>query len=188
MGLTCVVFAFGSRLLTFAHTMWVPISLWQLALIETYVLASDAWGGPWTAAKLAASTTHLAAVAVWLGGLLALAAVLLPGTGQSVLRHVLPRFSVLVLASVLILVGSGLLHAVAVAGSVRELVDSDYGTVLLIKLLVFGVLLALGTIGRRYAAAREGGQTFVVVIGAELALAAGVLTATAVLVQVAASI
>lgn len=199
MGLTCIVFAFGARLPVFAHTLWVPISLWQVALIGTYVLGSDALEGPWMAVKVVAATAHLGATAVWLGGLLTLAAVLIPGTDLSFVPGVLPRFGVLVRVSVVILVVSGVLHALAIAGGLRQLVDSDYGTVLLIKILVLGVMLLLGSVGRRYAVRlarppvtdsrgrtpRSSAQAAAVAVGAEFALAVGVLTATAVLVNVA---
>ncbi|NNG38342.1 hypothetical protein HJ588_03510 [Flexivirga sp. ID2601S] len=175
------------------------ITLWQLAMIETYVLSSDAWGGQLAALKIAATTGHLAATAAWLGGLLALASVLIPSDGLDALHDVLPRFSVVAIVSVITLVVSGTLHALAVAGGLHDLIDSRFGTSLMVKVVVFGAMLLLGNVGRQYAghAARRNAleidetasphsiQALGVAIGMEFTLAAGVLVATAVLVQFA---
>ena len=70
---------------------------------------------------------------------------------------------------------------------------------LLVKIIVFGVMLLLGNVGRRYAAGLANrkvteidesapGQSvraFAVAVGAEFALATGVLAVTAALVHVA---
>nr|WP_279671539.1 CopD family protein [Flexivirga meconopsidis] len=168
-------------------------------MIETYVLSSDAWGGSLAAVKIVATTGHLAATAAWLGGLLALASVLIPSDGLDALHEVLPRFSIVAIVSVITLVVSGTLHALAVAGGVHALIDSRFGTSLIVKIVVFGAMLLLGNVGRQYAgqAARRSAleidetapphsvQALGVAIGMEFSLAAGVLVATAVLVQFA---
>ncbi|MDE9365411.1 CopD family protein [Luteipulveratus sp. YIM 133132] len=197
MALAAVAFAFRQDVLSSARQLRVPILVWQLLIIETYVLASDAWGGPWAWVKIIATTGHLAATAAWLGGLAVLAVVLVPGTALDVLHAVLPKFSPVAIGSVITLVVSGVLHALAVAGGVRQLVDSSYGTVLGIKVLVFAVLLLLGNVGRRHtervahrklenidgSSSPAGIQAFAVAVGAELAVAACVLATTAVLVH-----
>lgn len=198
VALVALALGFGPDLLASARSHRLPITLWQLAVVETYVLSSDAWGGHWVTVKIVATTGHLFATAAWLGGLLALAAVLLPSTDLDPLHQVLPKFSLVAIASVITLVVSGTLHALAIAGGFQELVNSSYGTVLGIKLVVFGLMLVLGNVGRRYAeyvgqrkvadiddtAPPESVQAFAVAIGAEFALAIGVLAATAALVHV----
>ena len=163
-----------------------------LALAATMVLQSDAVGGDWQAAKLAATMGHLIATAAWLGGLVALATVLLPREHLDVLHQLLPRFSLLAVISVVTLTVTGVVHAVAVAGGIGPLVDSSYGLALALKVGIFGLMLLLGNHGRAYAGrlARgdgpsSGGRALAVAIGAELGLALGVLAATAVLVLVA---
>ncbi len=175
------------------------ISLWQLGMITTYVLSSDAWGGSWVAVKVIATSLHLLATAAWLGGLLSLASVLVPRQNLDALHTVLPRFSQVAIASVITLVVSGILHALAIAGSLHALATTAYGQALLVKVAVFGAMLLLGNVGRRYASrlghrpvssldasAPEASITaFAVAVGAEFALALGVLVATASLVHFA---
>lgn len=198
MALVALAFAFGRDVLASARKLRLPVTLWHLALIETYVIGSDAWGEPWQTVKIIATTGHLAATAAWLGGLLTLAAVLIPSEHLGVLHDVLPKFSVVAFASVIVLTVTGTLHALAIAGGFQELTDSSYGTVLLLKLIVFGLMLVLGNFGRQYAghvakrkvteidesSSPETVRAFAVAIGAEFALAAAVLAATAALVHV----
>jgi putative copper export protein len=161
-------------------------------LAATMVLQSNAVGGAWQVAKLVATMGHLVATAAWLGGLVALATVLLPREHLDVLHQLLPRFSLVALGSVVALTVTGVVHALAVAGGIGPLTDSSYGLALALKVGVFALMLLLGNHGRRYAGRlalghgpSSGGRALAVAIGAELALALGVLAATAVLVLVA---
>ena len=190
---------FAWELLGDARRWRIPILIWQLALIESFIVDSDAWREPWLVVKVLATTGHLAATAAWLGGLLALAAILVPSAHLEVLHDVLPRFSLIAIASVVTLVVTGALHALAVAGSVTALVTSTYGVVLAVKVIVFGVMLLLGNVGRRYAgrlahrkvteidesASEQSVRAFAVAVGAEFALATAVLATTAALVHFA---
>lgn len=199
MALAALAYACAKDVLSSARQLRPAILVWQLLMIQTFVLTSNAWGGPWAPVKIIATTGHVAATAAWLGGLVVLAAVLIPGRALDALHDVLPRFSSVAIVSVVTLVITGTVHALAIAGGVGALVDSTYGIVLGIKLLVFGAMLLLGNFGRRYAerigrrkitaiddsAPPETVQAFAVAIGAELAVAIGVLAATAALVHVA---
>ncbi len=199
MSLVALGVAFSWEMLGDARRWRIPIVVWQLLLIETYVVDSDAWREPWQLVKVVATTGHLAATAAWLGGLLALAAILVPSAHLEVLHDVLPRFSVVAIVSVVTLVVTGALHALAVAGSLSVLLTSTYGAVLMAKIIVFAVMLLLGNVGRRYAgrlahrkvteidesASDQSIRAFAVAVGAEFALATAVLATTAALVHVA---
>ena len=50
-----------------------------VVIAGTMVAQSDAIGGHWEVAKIAATGLHVLATCAWLGGLVALAAVLIPG-------------------------------------------------------------------------------------------------------------
>ncbi len=198
MALLAVGIAFAWEMLGDARRWRIPTAFWQLLLIGTYVVDSDAWSEPWQVVKVVATTGHLAATAAWLGGLLALAAILVPSAHLEVLHDVLPRFSVVAIVSVVLLVVTGSLHALAIAGSVSALFMSTYGAVLTAKVIVFGVMLLLGNVGRRYAArlahrrlsemdasaSDQSIRVFAVAVGAEFALATAVLATTAALVHV----
>ena len=171
-----------------------------IVIAASMVAQSDAIGGPWEIAKIAATGLHVLATCAWLGGLVALAAVLIPGEKVQELDRLIPRFSRVAQLSVVTLVVTGIVHALAVAGGVYQLASSRYGLVLLIKITIFGLMLLMGNEGRKYAAraafrqshvqpdatVRVGGiSTLAVVMGAELCIAFVILSTTSLLVMVA---
>jgi putative copper export protein len=171
-----------------------------LVIAASMVAQSDAIGGPWEIAKIAATGLHVLATCAWLGGLVALAAVLIPGEKVQELDRLIPRFSRVAQLSVVTLVVTGVVHALAVAGGVYQLASSRYGLVLLIKITIFGLMLLMGNERRKYAAraafrqshvqpgatVRVGGiSTLAVVMGAELCIAFVILSTTSLLVMVA---
>lgn len=164
------------------------------------VLQSDAVGGPWQALKLVATAGHVLAASAWLGGLLALAAVLIPREFLAELDLLIPRFSIVATISICVLAVTGIIHAVAVTHGIGPLLGSRYGLVLAMKTAVFGLMLVLGNHGRRYAArvavrARHQSESqlkvsvnvhqLAVVMGAELSVAFVVLGLTSLLVMLA---
>jgi putative copper export protein len=171
-----------------------------LVIAASMVAQSNAIGGPWEVAMIAATGMHVLATCAWLGGLVALAAVLIPGEKIQELDRLIPRFSRVAQLSVVTLVVTGIVHALAVAGGVYQLVNSRYGLVLPIKIAIFGLMLLMGNEGRKYAAraafkqshqppdvpVRVGGiSTLAVVMGAELSIAFMILSTTSLLVMVA---
>jgi putative copper export protein len=166
-----------------------------LLIAATLIAQSDAIGGRWELVKILATLGHLTATAAWLGGLVALATVLIPREHLADLHQILPRFSRIAMASVITLIGTGAIHALAVAGGIGPLLTSSYGGALGLKIAVFALMLLLGDRGRRYASrlakrridqfdgseAPAGINALAVAIGAELTLALGVLGATAAL-------
>jgi putative copper export protein len=171
-----------------------------LVIAATMVAQSNAIGGHWEAAKVAATGLHVLATCAWLGGLVALAAVLIPGENVHELDQLIPRFSRVAQLSVVTLLVTGIVHALAVAGGVSQLAGSRYGLVLLIKVSIFGLMLLMGNEGRKYAAraafrqlhqpadgpVRTAGiPALAVVMGAELCIAFVILSTTSLLVMVA---
>lgn len=184
-----------------AITGWRRVaSVVVVALIAaTLVVQPNAVGGPWQLVKIIATSGHVLATAAWLGGLLALAAVLITHENLKELDWLIPAFSVVATFSVITLVVTGCVQALAIAGGFIPLVTSRYGLVLFIKVVLFGVMLVLGNRGRRYAsrvafrrvnpladsANRAGIHRLVVVMGAEVALALLILVTTSLLVLAA---
>jgi putative copper export protein len=171
-----------------------------VVMAASMVAQSNAIGGPWETAKIAATGLHVLATCAWLGGLVALAAVLIPGEKVLELDRLIPRFSRVAQLSVVTLVLTGTVHALAVAGGVYQLATSRYGLVLLIKITIFGLMLLMGNEGRKYAARAAFRQshvqpdvpisagsisTLAVVMGAELCIAFVILSTTSLLVMVA---
>ena len=171
-----------------------------VVIAASMVAQSNAIGGHWEVAKIAATGLHVLATSAWLGGLLALATVLIPGEKVQELAQLIPRFSRVALLSVVTLIVTGIVHALAVAGGVYELASSRYGLVLLIKVSIFGLMLFMGNEGRKSAARAAfrlqhqrsdvpvgvgGISALAVVIGAELCIAFVILSMTSLLVMVA---
>jgi putative copper export protein len=171
-----------------------------LVIAGSMVAQSNAIGGSWEVAKIVATALHVLATCAWLGGLVALAAVLIPGEEVQELDRLIPRFSRVAQLSVVTLVVTGTVHALAVAGGVHQLASSRYGLVLLIKVAIFGLMLLMGNEGRKYAARAafrqqhqlstgvvrtRGISTLAVVMGAELCIAFVILSTTSLLVMVA---
>ncbi len=185
-----------------------PVTGWRriFALGSVTVIAgsmvtqSNALGGRWEVLKIIATSGHVLATAAWLGGLVALAAVLIPRENLQELDRLIPRFSIVATFSVITLVVTGTVHALAVSGGIEPLVSSRYGLVLLVKVAVFGLMLLMGNHGRQYAArvafrrlhhpaemlrSSSGVQSLAVVMGAELTIAFVILATTSLLVMVA---
>jgi putative copper export protein len=110
---------------------------------------------------------HLLATALWAGGLISLWRVCrctLRGQDQSFARteEIVKRFSRLALGSVALLAVTGLYQSWVHVGALETLVNTDYGRVLLCKLLLFSVMLGFGTLNflstRRILARAVGGN------------------------------
>ncbi len=161
---------------------------WRLAAILLAVLAidaslvaqSDASDAAWPVVIVVAAMGHLIAVALWFGGLVAVAAVLLRDDRRHELQGILPSFVRIAPACAAALVVTGVPHALAVAGGIERLAGTTYGAALLAKVLLVGGMLLLADRTRRYLIGLPAGpHTLTRAVGAELALAAGVLVATA---------
>ena len=179
------------------HRWRTGVALLAVGLLAvSLIVQSDAVDGKWAAVKMIAAFAHLAAVAVWLGGLVALAVMLIAGDRLTDLQAILPSFRGLATISVLTLLGTGALHAVVQAGGVSRLFDSEYGVALGVKAVLLIAMLVIGDRSRRFAKAtdyrplNEFSRTLVpvaakpvtIAVGVEVAMAVGALAATAVAV------
>lgn len=132
---------------------WVGFGLAAL------LLASLAWAGHGAATAgaagdlhLAADILHLCAAGIWLGTLAPLALLLAEARrageerGAAAARIAVRRFSVLAIAAVLVLLGSGLVNTWFLAGSVPALVGTEYGRLLLGKVALFLLMLVIAAV------------------------------------------
>jgi copper transport protein len=102
------------------------------------------------------NVVHVAAMAVWLGGLAALLFVAPRGTGElepgdrgRLLAAALPRFSQLALIAVAAILLTGLIQAYAYVRHLDDLLSTGYGRAVLIKFCLLMVLIGIGAYNRR---------------------------------------
>ncbi|WFU37797.1 copper homeostasis membrane protein CopD [Bradyrhizobium sp. CB82] len=100
---------------------------------------------------LAADTLHLAASAAWIGGLASLILFMAAARRNKVIslaHDVVRRFSIMGMVSVATLLLTGFINAAILVGSVHALVVTDYGRLLLLKLVLFALMLVLALVNR----------------------------------------
>ena len=138
-----------------------------LALAALVLLAGQghASQAPLAPLSVAADATHLAAVAVWLGGLPCLAAVLLrapaalPAAGRTLASAMLARFSRVAVWSVVVIAVTGLARMAGELSAPEQLWTTGYGNDLLLKTALLAPVLVVARRNRRVAAALAAGWT-----------------------------
>ena len=146
---------------------------------------------------VAADWLHIAASVVWLGGLLPLMLALrlarrLPAETPT-LRSLVPRFSHVALACVIVLTLTGVYSYLLHIGRLDLLPATSYGRALLVKLGLFGFLLLLAALNLLVLSPhiRAGGKRFAGIlrrsVGAELVLGIFVLLVVGAMTSVAPS-
>jgi copper transport protein len=162
-----------------------------LATLATWPLAGHPAASPRPWLSGPADVVHLAAMAVWLGGLVVLVP-LVRRADRRELGVILPAWSRWATIAVYWLVAGGVVQALIELGPPRTLVETRYGQLLLAKaallLAVLGVAaysrrLVRRWTSRRAAAHQPAGARLRGAIGVELGVTALVLVASAVLVQ-----
>ena len=132
---------------------------WQYAglIIAATLLASITWAGHAGATigaerpiHLTVDSAHLIAAGLWPGGLLPLTLVLLQACRSSELSLLLAagaitrRFSAMSLLVVAALAATGLTNSYFLVGSLRALVTTGYGRLLMLKVLLFVIMIGFG--------------------------------------------
>lgn len=178
--------------LDWIHRIWVG-NVWLMALTTgTFSITSHAAGSlllPWVGVVI--DWLHASAVGVWVGGLAALVLILpvalRPYTGEQrrlALLAALRRFSRLAVGALAVVIASGVYSSLNWLNEPAELTGTAWGGALLIKILLVGVLLALGAVHRiaanpeRYSRFSHFGQ-LAVTLRLEVIVAVGVLIAVA---------
>jgi copper resistance protein D len=106
-----------------------------------------------SAVHVASDAAHLLAAGAWIGGLVPLGSILLGysmGDGEPIVDvdRILLRFSSMGYVAVATLIASGLINSWLLVGSVPNLLTTLYGQILLVKLGLFGAMLALAAANR----------------------------------------
>jgi copper transport protein len=157
----------------------VPAGLVGAGLVRTPGLVDH--GATASAVESAAYFVHMAAIAIWVGGLVMVAAVVVPQ------RHflaesatVLRGFSAVATGAVATLIGSGLVLASPLIEHWRSVAGSSYGDLLVTKLVLVGAGIALAARVRSSVAATRALRTRS--LAGEIAFVIGVIAVTSVLV------
>jgi len=103
---------------------------------------------------LTADALHLFAAAAWIGGLVSLALLLSAARRHqafawaSLARDAAQRFSTLGIVSVATLLLTGIISAWILVGSFQALLVTEYGLLLMLKIVVFAIMLVFAVVNR----------------------------------------
>jgi copper transport protein len=118
-----------------------------LVTIAVHASAGHADTGDFALVKVATQLVHFAAVAVWIGGLAALL-LSIRGAEDETKTRAVRRFSTVAGIALALVAGAGIARAIAEVGSWRALVQTNYGRIVITKLVLGGVLVLLGARNR----------------------------------------
>jgi copper transport protein len=128
---------------------WTPaIALLGAALVTTPALAGHASSGPLVPIAIPADAAHVAGMSLWLGGLAMLLFALLPSGDARTLRDAVPRYSQLALMSVAVIVVTGVFQSFRQVDRLNALLDTDYGNILAVKVVIFLLLVVAAAVSR----------------------------------------
>lgn len=148
-----------------APARWFALAT-ALALVASIAWTGHSGSGFGTSGnvQLAADALHLLAASAWIGGLVPLALFLSFAGKRSdpwvaIVRTVTQRFSILGVVSVATLIASGTANAWFLVGSVEALTGTEYGRVLMLKLVLFALMIAIAAINRNVLSPRLAAPT-----------------------------
>jgi copper transport protein len=154
--------------------------------LGTWPVSGHSIASPLPAISVVVTTVHLAAAALWIGGLVVLAGFLLRLANERELGAILPVWSGWAATAVTALLVTGLIQAVIEVGAPAAVLTTSYGRLLLAKVTLVAMVIAVAGFSRRLvrqrlAALRPGAVRLAV--AAEAVLLAGVVALSATLVQ-----
>ncbi len=122
--------------------------IFAIGLSATPGLAGHAATGPLIPLAMSADVLHVAGVCAWLGGLVVLFGALMPRADEPTLREVVPRYSLYAMVAVGVIVVTGVFQGFRQVNRFGALLDTDYGRLLLIKIIVFLGLMVVAAVSR----------------------------------------
>ena len=154
-----------------------------VALAATWSAAGHAATGAQPAGTLPADMAHLCAMALWLGGLVAVALTMRARREDPVVISGVDRFSAVAAGSVAVLTATGLYQGRLRVGSPQALFATAYGITLTGKVAVVCAVLAVAFFSRRTLRRRSAGGLLARLVAIEAAGAVVVVAVTAFLVE-----
>jgi copper transport protein len=131
---------------------WLGSGTLALGALTTHGMLSHASNRGWLAAAM--DVVHVGAVAVWLGGLVMLAVVVLPRRRWSELSMIVPRWSRLAFRAMTTAVLAGALLLLLLSPRWTALAGSSYGRFLFVKLALVAGLLSAASRARDFVGRR----------------------------------
>ena len=159
-----------------------------VAALATWPLTGHPTASPVAGVSVVIDAIHLAAMSVWLGGLVMLVGFLLRQANERELGAILPIWSRWAATAVTALILAGVLQALIEVSTLSGLVDSTYGRLILVKAALAAGVLGVAWYSRRLVrskSAESSPRGLRRLVGVELAITAVVLGVTAALVQIA---
>jgi copper transport protein len=157
--------------------------------LVTWPLAGHPIASPLPVLSVTVGTAHVAAAALWIGGLIVLATMLLRQANERELGVILPEWSRWAANAVIVLIFAGLVQAVLETGILDDpntIYTTSYGQLLLVKLGLVAAVIAVASYSRRMVRTRLGPsrpRAMRMAVGIEAVVLAGVLGMSSVLVQ-----
>lgn len=126
-----------------------------VVVLASLGLGGHARTGRWAGIALPVDVAHLLGAAVWIGGLVVLAGVVLPHDDELTPR-IAARFSTIAAVAVAVVVATGTFQAVRQVGGLDGLRDTNYGKLLALKVVAVLAIVGLGAYSRSLVRARVG--------------------------------
>jgi copper transport protein len=120
----------------------------SVALASTPGLSGHASTGNWVGLALVSDTIHVLAMACWIGGLVMLVGVVLVQPLPDGLPRAVTRFSGIALGAITALLVTGGFQAWRQIGTLDELRNTDFGRLVLAKLVVFAAIVVAAAFSR----------------------------------------
>ncbi len=158
-----------------------------VSALATWPLTGHPTASPVAGVSVVLDALHLAAMSVWLGGLVMLFGFLLPRANARELGAILPIWSRWAATAVGALIFAGVVQALIEVSSPSGLFNSTYGRLILVKAALAAIVIAVAAFSRKLVkekSAEESPRVLRRVVLAELAITAVVLGVTAALVQI----
>ncbi len=132
--------------------VWRTCELAGLGLVVAVTLAAIGHGSAGDLVWLATAslTVHVLGMSVWIGGLVVIALFLVRRAAAVELAEVLPRWSRVAAVAVAVIVISGLFQSWREIGTLRAVIDTGYGRLLLYKVWFVLGMIALGALAQRW--------------------------------------
>lgn len=167
------------------------------ALLLTWPFAGHASASAARLISIPADAVHVGAMAIWIGGLVVLAAYLLPRARIAEGVLILPVWSRWATYAVVALAFTGTVQALLEVGTFSALVGTAYGQLVIAKIVVFAVILGVAAFARSWVqrigsgdrdpakplTGIPGARAFRIRLGAEVGLATVTIMLATVLVQ-----